>query len=59
VNVTSEPEQTGFKDAATETATGKLGFTLIMIVLLVAGLPVAQTSEEVRTQLTTSLSVGI
>ena len=59
VYVTAVPEQTGFDDAVTETATGKLGSTFIMIVLLVAGLPIAQVSEEVRTQLTMSLSVGI
>ena len=56
--VTEVPEQTGFEDAAAETATGRFGFTWTAIVLLVAGFPVAQASDEVRMQLTMSLSVG-
>jgi hypothetical protein len=49
VNVTEVPAQTGFADGATETLTGRFGFTVIETVLLVAGLPVAQVAFEVST----------
>ena len=49
VNVTEVPAQTGFADAAIETLTARLGFTVIEIVFEVAGLPVAQVRLEVNT----------
>jgi hypothetical protein len=54
VKVTLVPEHIGFWDAATETLTGRLGFTVMLTVLEVAGLPDAQPSLDVRTQLTIS-----
>ena len=52
VKVTEVPEQTGFAEAAIETLTGKFGFTVMVIVLEFAGLPVAQVAFEVKTQVT-------
>ena len=50
VNVTEVPAQTGLADAAIDILTGSNGFTVIVMVLEVAGLPVVQISFEVRTQ---------
>ena len=58
VNVTEVPVQTGLADAVTETLTGSSGFTVMVTVFDVAGLPVGQVAFEVSTQVTTSLLVG-
>ena len=50
VKVTEVPAQTGFADAAIETLTGRFGFTVMVTVLDVAGLPVAQVAFEVNVQ---------
>ena len=54
VNVTLVPEHIVFPAAleAILTLAGKLGFTVIGIELLVAGLPVAQVAFEVITTVT-------
>ena len=51
VNVTEVPEQTGLADAATVTLTGRIGLTVIVIALDVAGFPEVQIADDVRTQL--------
>ena len=53
VKVTFVPEQIVVALAAILTLTGRFGFTVIVMVLEVAGLPVAQVALEVSTQLTT------
>ncbi len=58
VNVTDVPEHTGFADAAIETLTGRFGFTVMVTVFDVAGLPIGQVAFEVRTQETKSLLAG-
>jgi hypothetical protein len=50
--VTLVPAQIGLEEAAIATLTGKLGFTVMVIVLDMAGLPVAQVAFEVITQIT-------
>ena len=57
--MTEEPVQTGFAEAAIVTLTGKFGFTIIIIVLEVAGFPVAQLVFEVRIHLTISPFAGV
>ena len=47
VKVTEVLAQTGFAEAAIETLTGCNGFTVMVTVLEVAGLPVLQTRLEV------------
>ena len=47
--MTEDPEQTGFAEAATETPTGNSGFTVMVTVFDVAGLPVGQVALEVKT----------
>ena len=59
VNVTEVPAQTGLPDAEIETLTGSNGFTVIVIELLVAGLPVGHVAFEVRTQVTISPLTGV
>ena len=54
MKVTDVPAQTGFAEAAMLTLTGKIGFTVIVTVLLVAGLPLVQVSLDVSTQVTRS-----
>jgi len=49
VKVTDVPEQIGLDEAAIDTLTGRFGFTVIITVLEVAGLPVAQDRFEVIT----------
>ena len=49
VNVTLVPAQIVVAVAAMETLTGKLGFTVMVTVFEVAGLPVAQVALEVKT----------
>jgi hypothetical protein len=56
VNVTLVPEQTAPDGAAAIlTLAGNAEFTVIVIALDVAGLPVGQVTFEVSTQVTTSL----
>jgi hypothetical protein len=60
VKVTWVPWQTGLAEAVMETLTTFKGLTVMVIVLLVAGLFVTQlTREEVSTQLTASLFNGV
>ena len=59
VKVTDPPIQNGFDVGDMETLTERLGFTVIVIWLLIAGLPVVQVSEEVSVQVMTSLFKGI
>ena len=56
--VTEVPAQTGLAEAAIDTLTGSSGFTVMVTVFDVAGLPVGQVAFEVSTQVTTSLLVG-
>ncbi len=56
--MTEVPEQTGLAEAVMEMLTGRLGFTVIVTALDVAGLPVAQVALEVKTQVTISLFTG-
>ena len=49
VKVTDVPAQTGLDEAAIDTLTGRFGFTVIVIVLEVAGLPVVHVRFEVIT----------
>ena len=58
VKVTEVPAQTGLAEAAIDTLTGSSGFTVMVTVFDVAGLPVGQVAFEVSTQVTTSLLVG-
>lgn len=51
VKVTLVPEQIGLEEAAIATLAGRTGFTVMVTVLEVAGLPVAQVAFEVITQL--------
>ena len=44
VNITEVPAQTGLADAAIETLTGSIGFTIMVNTLDVAGFPVVQVS---------------
>ena len=55
VKVTLVPAQIVVADAEILTLTGRFGFTVMVTVLDVAGLPVAQVAFEVNTQVTTSL----
>ena len=50
VNVTGIPAQTGLFDAKIEIFTGRFGFTVIIIVLEVAGFPVGQIALDVKMQ---------
>ena len=60
VNVTFVPAQMVVEGlAAIETLTGKAGFTVIVNVFDVAGLPVAQVAFEVNTQVTVFPFVNI
>ena len=59
VKVTWVPAQTGLAEGAIVTLTGSWGFTVMVTVLDVAGLPVAQVTLLVSTQLTASLLTGI
>jgi hypothetical protein len=58
VNVTDVPEHTGFADAEIETLTGRVGFTVTLIVFDAAGFPVGQVALEVKTQEAASLFSG-
>jgi hypothetical protein len=59
VNVIRDPRQKGFADAAIVRLSVKLGLTVIVTVLLVAGFPVGQTALEVSTQVTISPLTGV
>ena len=59
VNVTEVPAQTGFAEAAIDTLTGSRGFTVMVTVFDVAGLPVVQVAFEVNKQVIRSLLAGI
>ena len=59
VKVTEVPAQTGLAEAAIDTLTGSRGFTVMVTVLEVAGLPLGQVALEVRTQVTRSLFAGM
>ena len=59
VKVTEVPAQTGFAEAAIEMLTGRLGFTVIVTELDVAGLPVAQVALDVKTQVIMLLFTGV
>jgi hypothetical protein len=59
VNVTDEPEQAGFDEAAIVTLTGRFELTIMLIALDVTGLPVTQTALEVITQVTKSPFAGV
>ena len=48
VKVTEVPAQTGFAEAATETLIGSNGFTVMVTVFDVAGLPVGHVALEVK-----------
>ena len=58
VKVTEVSEQTGFADAATDTLTGSNGFTVMVMVFEVAGLPVGQVALEVKTHAMVFPEVG-
>ena len=55
VNVTLVPAQIVVAVAEILTLAGRFGFTVIVIVFEVAGLPVTQDALEVNTQVITSL----
>jgi hypothetical protein len=59
VKVTEIPAQTGLAEAATDTLTGRLGFTVMVTVFEVAGLPVGHVVFEVKMQVTASLFEGV
>jgi hypothetical protein len=59
VKVTEVPAQTGLAEAETDTLTGSSGFTVMVTVFEVAGLPVGQVALEVKTQVTASLFAGV
>ena len=50
VKVTEVPEHIGLAEADMLTLTGKFGFTVIVMVFELAGLPVAQVAFEIMTQ---------
>ena len=58
VNVTEVPAQTGFAEGVTDTLTASSGFTFMVTVFEVAGLPVAQVALDESTQITASLLIG-
>jgi hypothetical protein len=55
VKVTEVPAHTGFALAAIETLAGRELFTVIVMMLLVAGLPVTHVALDVITTFTASL----
>ena len=59
VKVTEVPAQTGFAEAATDTFTGSSGFTVMVMIFEVAGLPLGQVALEVKTQVIASLFTGV
>ena len=59
VKVTGIPEHTGFVEAMIETLTGIFALTVIVIVLEVAGFPVAQVAFDVNKHFTWSPFAGL
>lgn len=59
VKVTDDPGQKGLLDAAILTPAGKLLFCIIVRMMLDAGLPDAQSSDELRMQETWSPFDGL
>jgi hypothetical protein len=59
VNVTKDPGQKGFDDAAMVTPAGRFELTIIVIVFDVAGLPIGHAILEVNTQVTKSPFNGL
>ena len=59
VKVTDVPAQTGLADAAMVTLTGSSGFTVMVTVLELAGLPMVHVSLDVSTQVTALPFEGI
>ena len=57
--VTEDPAHTGLADAATEMLTGRIGFTVMIMVSEVAELPLLQVSLEIRLQVILSPFIGI
>jgi hypothetical protein len=58
VKVTEVPEHTGLEGAVIEILTGKFGFTVMVTVYEVAGLPVGQVALDVSKQEIASLFNG-
>ena len=58
VKVTLVPAQTGLAEAPMDTLTGNIGFTVIAMVLDVAGFPEVQAALDVSTHVTWSLFNG-
>ena len=59
MKVTEVPAQTGLAEGATDTLTGSSGFTVMVTVFEVAGLPLGQVALEVRTQVIALPFAGI
>ena len=59
VNETELPWQKGLADAEMDILTGRLGLTVMVTELLVAGFPVAQSAFEVNSQVIISPLLGI
>ena len=59
VNVTFVPSQIVVASAAIVMLTGRFGFTVIVTVSEVAGLPVEHVASDINTQYTSSLSVSV
>ena len=59
VRVTEVPAHTPLADGAIETLTGRLGFTVMVTVLEVAGFPVAHDALDVNTQVTAFVVAGM
>ena len=57
--VTEVPLQTGLLEGEITTLTGRFGFTVIVTVFEVAGLPAAQVALDVSRQVMASLFDGI
>ena len=53
------PAQTGLTEGAIETLTGRFGLTVMVMGAEVYGLPAAQTTSEVRVQVTMSRFTGV
>ena len=58
VKVTEVPAQTGLAEGVAVTLTASSGFTFMVTVFEVAGLPLEQVALDESTQITTSLLIG-
>ena len=58
VKLTEVPAQTGFAEGVTDILTASSGFTIMVTVFEVAGLPLGQVALDVIRQVTASLLVG-